>query len=529
MKRKGLVIGVVGVALLTAAAVGLGGWYANNRHIKELESQLSELQRQEKRSSVLRSVSSQMEQIAFQQKEISDEQREEALQQTKLANEMRERSEAERRNAITAQHQAMESERKALDAFDQAQQQREIAEQQRIQAEFSKRVADTLSYIALSRSLGSLAITQYRAGNKDLANLLCYAASLYTSRYNGDIYDPTIFQALTLCGQSQNQWSRHDGPVRELEFMPNSDNELVSVSSYGEILHHIRNGNTLKTTTIFKDNRFDFRDLYIDKTSRSVYAVSRTGQLVIKTADGMKSLPLNDLVHPFSIEPMQDYKYLLIIGENSLAKLDLRTNTIVATKKLYFNVTYCSRYNYAPLLFDDKGKMYIVKDIDDLTIRKVPVLGKVTAFASSKGTGYDAYGLENGTIYLIDKQKNIRRLVRHRSRITKLKLNGFRMYSASYDGEVNLWVANSDKIEPMKLIDMNSWIHCFNFDPSKNYIWIGNQKGQITEVLFSVKLISERAKKQLTRNLTKEEWSYFIGKNVPYEQFLYYNRKEGNQ
>ena len=124
MKRKGLVIGVVGVALLTAAAVGLGGWYANNRHIKELESQLSELQRQEKRSTVLRSVSSQMEQIAFQQKEISDEQREEALQQTKLANEMRERSEAERRNAITAQHQAMESERKALDAFDQAQQQR---------------------------------------------------------------------------------------------------------------------------------------------------------------------------------------------------------------------------------------------------------------------------------------------------------------------------------------------------------------------------------------------------------------------
>ena len=526
MGKKGVVIGVVGAALLVAAAVGLGGWYVNNRHIKELESEISELQRQEKRSAVLQSVSSQMEQIAFQQKEISDQQREEALQQTRFANEMRERSEAERRNAITAQHLAMESERKALDAYDQAQQQREIAEHQRSQAEFSKRVADTLSYIALARSLGSLAIAQYRSGNKELANLLCYAANHYTSRYKGDFYYPAIFQALTLCGQSQKQWPRHDGPVKEIEFMPNSDNELVSVSSYGEILHHVRNGNNLKTTTIFKDNKYDFRDLYIDKTSRSVYAVSRTSHLVIKTDQGLKFLPLNDLVHPFSIELMQDQHYLLIVGENSLAKLDLRTNTIVATKKLDFNVTVCSRYDYAPLLFDDNGKMYIARDIDNLTTKKVPVIGKVTAFASSKGTGYEAYGLDNGIIFLLDKQKNIRRLVGHRSRITKLKLNGSRLYSSSYDGAVNLWVTNSEKTEPMTLMDMNSWIHCFNFDSSKNYIWAGNQKGQLSEVLFSVQMISDRAKKQISRNFTKDEWNYFVGTNVPYEQFLYFNRKE---
>jgi hypothetical protein len=35
-----------------------------------------------------------------------------------------------------------------------------MAEHQRIQAEFSKRVADTLSYVALGRSLGSLSVTQ---------------------------------------------------------------------------------------------------------------------------------------------------------------------------------------------------------------------------------------------------------------------------------------------------------------------------------------------------------------------------------
>ena len=150
------------------------------------------LLQKEKQSAVDRSISAQMEEIANQQREISDEQREEALQQTRVANEMRERSEAERHNAIIAQQNAIASERRALDAYDQAEQQRQIAEHQRIQAEFSKRVADTLSYLSLVRSLGSLSVNQYRAGNRDLATLLSYASYLFTSRYQGDVFYPTV-------------------------------------------------------------------------------------------------------------------------------------------------------------------------------------------------------------------------------------------------------------------------------------------------------------------------------------------------
>jgi hypothetical protein len=29
----------------------------------------------------------------------------------------------------------------------------------------------------------------------------------------------------------------------------------------------------------------------------------------------------------------------------------------------------------------------------------------------------------------------------------------------------------------------------------------------------------EKVKKKLKRNLTTEEWNYFIGKNIPYETF----------
>ena len=60
--------------------------------------------------------------------------------------------------------------------FDQAEQQRQIAEHQRIQAELSKRKTDTLSFISLGRSLGSMALTQYHIGNLELSDLLSYAS-----------------------------------------------------------------------------------------------------------------------------------------------------------------------------------------------------------------------------------------------------------------------------------------------------------------------------------------------------------------
>ena len=128
MKKKDrLVFAIISLVLFTTTVIGMLGWFLAEKQNRSLKSQLVTLQRQEKRSAVLRSVSKQMEEIAVQQKEISDEQREEALLQTKLANELRERSETERQNAILAQENAMKSEMHALEAYDQAEHERQLA------------------------------------------------------------------------------------------------------------------------------------------------------------------------------------------------------------------------------------------------------------------------------------------------------------------------------------------------------------------------------------------------------------------
>lgn len=525
--KRDIVIGAAGLLLTASTAAGLWGWQQERQHVADLEAQIAELQKEEKRSAVVRSVSKQMEEIAYQQKEISDEQREEAIQQTRVANEMRLRSERERLNAVEAERNAIASEKKALEASAVADSQRQMAEHQRIQAELSKRVADTLSYIALGRSLGSISTIQNQTGNKELSNLLSYASYLFTSRYRGDVYNPSVFQSLLRASESMVSWSEHTGAVMSLDFLPNEVNRLVTVSSYGEIILCERKGDRLFTETLFKNNQYDFRDLFIDKATKIIYALSRTGELVTitrkeeggKKKDEVKTYSIDGMKHPMKINYIND-DFLLIIGEQCLAQFDKKRKIFRNVKQTPFRIVASTRKQNYPILFDDQGRQHLVKGLEKFETSKVPVPGSVTAYCESKNTGYEAYGMNDGTIWLIDKQGKAQKLIGHRSRISKMKLNGRRLFSSSYDGQVNLWISNSEKVEPMTLLQTNSWITCFNFDTSKTAFWLGDIKGNLAAVNISVPTMVEKIQKKLKRNMTTEEWNYYIGQNIPYESFI---------
>lgn len=527
MKKKQIITACIGLLLAGGAATGFYGWQSEHKKVEILQAQIEDLKKQEMRSTVMRSVSAQMEEIANEQREISEEKREEALQQTKVANEMRLRSEVERMNAIEAERNAVASEKKALEASSVAESQRQMAEHQRIQAEFSKRMADTLSYIALGRSLGSISTIQAQAGNDEIADLLSYASYLYTSRYNGDIYYPTIFQSLMQSSKSMVSWTEHTGAVMNLEYMPGESNKLVSVSNYGEIILSERQGNRFLSTSLFKNNQYDFRDVIIDRISGSIYAVSRTGHLVIieKDLKTVKIVELDKIKYPMRLHDLND-TYMLVIGENELALVDLKRNIVRNTKQLPFRVVFGSRKNSLPLLFDDQGMMHLVSGLDKFESEKVPVEGKVTAYCESKNTGIEAFGMSDGTIWLRYKNGKMQKLVGHLSRISKMKLNGRQLFSASYDGSLKLWIADNEKVEPMTLIETNNWIMHFNFDSTKNSFWMGDIKGNLTAVNISIPLMVDAIKKKLKRNMTQEEWNYFIGQNVPYETFVDTKGKE---
>jgi len=499
------------VVLLLVSVVGaLYMRRSNDERISELETEIDALRKHEKQSEVDRRVSKQMEEIAYGQQMLSEERSMEAIRQSEIAQEMTLRSESERKKAIEAQGIAEESAQEARNAY-------QMAERQRVEAEHAKLVADTLNYISLGRTLGSQSYSIYRTGDKELGNLLAYASYLFTNNYGGDLYTPAVFQALTQSAGGRRGWSVHNGSISRIGISV-KHNQLLTVSSYGEIFVHQFHDGQLRTTRVMNDRNYCFRDVYSAKDGQE-FAVSHTGHLVVFDGKSVNQiLYLENIDRPFSLQNVNDGKQLLIIGENSIALLDVATDKIIGTRRLGFRVMSVGRRDYKPLLFDNRGRMHLFNGLDDITNEKVPVSGQVTAFASSKHEHLTAYGMADGTIWLIDKNGKSFKLVAHLSQITKMKLNGKRLYSSSYDGKLLFWVTDDPQITPITLFQSNSWLTDFTFSSTKDYIWTGEYNGNITEYLISMTKIAQRLRQNVKRNFTREEWDYYVGKGIPYRE-----------
>lgn len=480
-----------------------------------LEKRVKELVNEEKEAAVMQRVNAQMEEIANEERRISDEQREEALEQTRVAEQERRNAEEQTRMAEQERQNALEAEHRALEASRLAQNQRAIAEQQRAEAEHSKRLADTLGMVSLARSLCNTAVTQYMAGNHEIADMLTYAAVLFSNRFRPNFYSPTVYKALALTSQNKNVWNKHKGNVRDIAFYDNQGEDFVSCSTYGELLrHHFKDGQ-LQTETLIRDSRYDFRDVFIDRTKNIIYVISRTNQLLV--VEGKKLTKVLTIQSPKVIKMEEAKNQMFVFSERGMALFDMATNSIVKEKALPFKIASICRYEELPILFDDKGYQYIIKSFDQITKEKVPVPGQTTAFAQSKNQNLKAYGMSDGTIYLINAQGKITKLSGQRSRISKIKFDGVRIFTSSYDGTLCLWLSNLEKIEPTTLFTTPGWIINFTFDPKKISIWTGDQKGNITEACISVPVLVERLKSNIKRDFTREEWNYYVGRRIPYE------------
>ena len=535
MNKKDIVIVCLTGLLIATVVVALHDRKADDDYVRSLEEEVALLHQKEKQSAVDRRVSKQMEEIAYGQQALSEERSLEAIRQSKIAQEMTLRSEAERKNALRAQAAAEASEHEARQAFLMAERQRQIADDQRREALHAKQVADTLNYISLGRTLGSLSYSIFQAGDTDLGNMLAYTSYLFTEENGGDLYSSSVFPALTQSAQSKQGWNLYKGSVSRILFLPTQ--ELVGVTTYGEIFVHRQKSHdsSLNTQSIFRDNRYCFRDAVITNSGK-VYAVSHTGHLAVCSQCTMPNaplgrrtlatsgtqectiIPLENISKPFSLQLTADNRQLLVVGEQEIGLLDVNTDRLTDTRRLSFKVTSTGQRDGRPLLFDTKGGMHLFIDIDNLTTEKVPVAGNITAFASSKDDGLAAYGTADGTIYVTDGNGNVIKLVGHLSQVTRMRFDGPRLYSSSYDSKLLFWIIGDGKAKPITLFQSNSWLTDFTFDNQKDNIWTGEANGTLTEYLISLPLIRQRIRKNLKRNFTEQEWDYYVGKGIPYRE-----------
>lgn len=484
-----------------------------------LNLQLRQANEEKKEATVIRRVSLQLEEIAYQQKDISDKQRQEAVYQTQIANQMRRHAEEEREKALVAQEEA-------INAYDQMEAQKRIAEKRQQEAILARQKADTLACLALGRSLGTLAVTQYATGNKDLASLLAYSSWKFTAENGGDVYQPAIFDALSVTSSMTKYFTRHQGAIRDMQLVVKDKLHpyLLTVSQSGEIIYWTpedESDSVVHSEYLFNDLAFDFRKVYVDVENSLIYALSFTGFLVV----------INEKKQ-VRIIPVEEQELIGMAVTSSHIYVASRKGTVLRTdlSNLKFQPFYTHSQSLS--LFQQSGEMLFLGDVTGCVCElseatgkvnhynKVDVHEPVTALCLTPKKDKLAVGYKSGVIHCYDlHSEKVDELIGHISAVTHIEFVDGRFASSSYDCSVRLWNLDSEKIVSAIVSQPGEWIHVFCMAGNMLQLLIGSDKGTIHIVSISPSQMAERVKKELTRDFTQEEWAYYVGGLREYESY----------
>ena len=483
------------LSVFLLVVVGVLGYFniGLSRRVDALRVQLDGYKEKEGRSYVVERISKQMEDIAYQQKDISEKQREEAVFQMGVAEQMRIRAEEERKKAEAFS-------RNAVEARNMAESQRELAVQQQLRAEYARKVADTLSNVALGRALALLSNVQYRAGNKDVAALLAYASWKYTSEYKGNVYQPVIFNALGQTSESFVSRNLHKGGVTKIVHSSDGKNSYVSVSNYGEVNRWCYDEGFAENEVLFSNPEYSFRDVYWDENN-VVYALSYDGRMLVINGKSAETFLLPEDNGWMRIVPFGDGQ-LLLASAMHLYIYDKKEDRIKKTISLSEPLAALGCKENQWLAFGKENGLWRIGREGELVPQEHFIKEQVTAFSWSSDLKMGAVGVENGNIYLIDETGNVvKSLVQY-------------LFSSSYDCTVSLWDISASKQEAVSLKILSGWVHCICM-AEDNTIWTGDESGAVSRIMISPDEMAALIQSKLKRDFTDDEWSYYVGRNVP--------------
>lgn len=469
-----------------------------------LETALKDARKKAEEAVVVRSISKQMEEIAYQQKELSDRQRRNAELQAEENYLMKLRVEEEWKRAVAAQEEAER-------AYRLADSQKELAEERQKQSEHAKRVADTLAYLTLGRSLGSTATTQYRAGNRETASLLAYSAWTFVKRYGGDCFTPSVYGALTLASGQPSVWQRHKGGTSGIVWK--DENTFYTAGRYGEVLEWTADGNGgYDTKTLLSDPQRDFRDLSL-AADGTLYALSYSGEVVAFPGDRVE-------IH--GTGEKKCLKILLSGGRLWLLASDGRLRSADGAHCLPLDSISCVAVYGSCLLAGLKNGDLVQVGCNGQEIRTIGNYHRaaVTAIATDRTTGMTAWGYADGIILLAGSDgKRLKRLVGHRSAISGLAFSSNRLCSCSNDRTLRLWNLDGERAESVTALESGAWLLALALSPDGKTALVGDADGRLYRLSVSPDNMAAGIRKSLDRELTRQEWDYYIGKGIPYETY----------
>ncbi len=551
MKSRSIILyALTALAVLAGVAV-LSYRLGSKQSRQELAAMREEMDRLEeagKDAAIVKRVSQQMEDIAYQQKTISDRQRDRAEEQSILATQNAARAEQESRAAHEAELKANAAAEVAQRERANAEKQQAIAVEQRDEATFARNVADTLNRRTQARSLAASSQVRREAGETDVADLLAYASWFFLKNNRGNQYYSDTFKSLTMAnGGIPRHKVKENGAVNAIAPVPGSSRECVAVTNYGEVewlTARQSSANTRISSKVLLFNpEYDFRAVKV--IDGLVYALSLKGPLCVLDFKGkLNTVSLADDDY-FKLVPVGDR--LLVAGRNSFCWYEAGkvSKSVPLSKPLSAIV---EREGTVCLFYSDGS--YAEMDASGRIEEKTPLLKEVvTAACYDKDTGCLLLGVEEGTVYPVNKYNRVMEtLAAHKSRCVSIAMQGPVVVTGGYDKKAFIWnmdnllfesglsfreelemkdsakrKAGSNKIPTEWLVPVDysydGWTLAVCGDSDGKTAWVGTSSGNVLMLNSSADDMAQQLFDKLDRNLTQQEWTRYVGASIPYMTF----------
>jgi WD40 repeat protein len=134
-----------------------------------------------------------------------------------------------------------------------------------------------------------------------------------------------------------------------------------------------------------------------------------------------------------------------------------------------------------------------------------------------------ATGYDDGTVDLwdIEEKRKVASLKTHQGEVRAIGFNNThnQMATSGTDRILKLWDMNDLEALPVTFGDVNSIVVAIGFSPDGQVVVSGYYDGDVNIVTrpATAELMTREMCSSLSRNMTREEWSAYVGRDIGYE------------
>ncbi|HEU5290982.1 MAG TPA: hypothetical protein VFU05_10090 [Cyclobacteriaceae bacterium] len=475
--------------------------------------------------------------IAVDQQQQAEKAKEEAENLNKELQSTLQQLEVEKNRAIAALQTAQEQEKKAIAAGEKEKEASQVAQEKTKEATSNLEKANRALMLIKAQELAAKSVAE--DDDKNLSGLLAMQGFLFHRRYDGKKYDPYIYTGLyhslrLISGVSYNA-IKVKGPARNRMnsvAVSSKTAQFYAAAADGRIFSG--NYESLKGQTTGFENPYPNRIVALSHDEN--YLVNGTDSAAVQIFDlrnsSTKPVIVNGLVGASNdIEFLPDNSgFVVSKSDKSISIVNHLTGKASTLVNLPYELKAISVSPDGKLLAGGtwSGELVLI----DLQSKKPEVVYKDSAAQilsvrfspDGKKLAFGTYEIKEkrGLVKMFDmakRTKDERQLTGHKAGVYDIEFSpdGKLLASAGSDKRLQMWVLDFPEDLPIVMDNNNGFIWDIAFAKGSDYLIAACHESEIRIWPTDPNLLATQVCPKLSRNMTLEEWSRYVGKDIEFE------------